>query len=100
VSSPHQRPRVGANEVAATEADTASAGDVERDSDVGGNVLAGALSYRLFVFAVLLGTSPSRTTDCWPAPWASRRRAYVGASASRNGQPSSLAIRSPCVCHW
>ena len=73
--------RVGANAVAAAEADAASTGDalgcarpraemlveearrrspaldatfetIERDSDVGGNMLAGALSYRLFVFSL------------------------------------------------
>ncbi len=55
---------------------------IEPASDVGGNMLAGALSYRLFVTPFRSRTSPSRASDCWPAP--SSRRAYVGASARGN----------------
>ena len=46
---------------------------IERDSEVGGNMLAGALSYRLFVFSLPPRSSPSRASDCWPAPSASSR---------------------------
>ena len=41
---------------------------IERDSNIGGGLLAGALSYRLFVFALPLAFFVVSASDFWPAP--------------------------------
>ena len=63
---------------------------IERDSHIGGGILAGALSYRLFVFALPLAFSSSRASDSWQA----RSACIPTQSRTRSASPGSSRNRS------